>query len=147
MTIHVIYASTSGNVEKVVETAAEVLRQAGLAVELHRAEQTPLSVITDNDTFILASSTWEHGVLNPFFQRLYSEMKDQDFTGKRAGFMGCGDRRYESVLFNEGIKMINRLWTKQGGQQLHHMHIIDGDPYPQLEPVKVWATEFAAALQ
>lgn len=65
--LHVIYASTSGNVETVVETAAAVWREQGLTVELHRAEQTSIELVKENSQFVIATSTWEHGALNPFF--------------------------------------------------------------------------------
>ncbi len=139
MTIHAIYASTSGNVEVVVETAAQVLRDAGHEVILHRAEQTPLDVIKDNGLFLIATSTWEHGVLNPFFQRLYKEMKDQSFAGKKAAFIGCGDSRYEPILFNQGIKIVQERWLAQQGEAIHRLHLVNGDPYHQLELIKIWA--------
>ncbi len=147
-TIQVIYASTSGNVEKVVETVAEVLQSEGFPAELHRAEQTELSLIQSNATFILATSTWEHGRLNPFFEKLAESMKNQDFSGKRAAFIGLGDRRYEPVLFTEGMEKLRKIWLDQGGQEIGDRMRLQGEPYDKLENVvKPWARSFVQALR
>lgn len=148
MSLEVIYASTSGNVEAVVEKAAEVLRAQGIDVNLHRAEQTPLDVITQNNTFILATSTWEHGELNHFFWRLFKEMKGQDFRGKRATFIGLGDMRYEPVLFNQGMKILRQLWLDQQGDEFHRQLLINNEPYKVLDTtVTTWANDLAAVLK
>ncbi|HYD35223.1 MAG TPA: flavodoxin family protein [Vitreimonas sp.] len=144
MVVHAIYASTSGNVEAVIEKVAGILRAAGQAVELHRAEQTSLDVITNNDTFIIATSTWEHGELNPFFRKLLEEMKDQDFTGKRAAFIGLGDTRYEPVLFCQGMEIVRKAWIDQQGQQIFQTLKINGEPYHHLETV---VSDWAQGLQ
>lgn len=146
--VHIIYASTSGNVEIVVETVAKHLREAQLEVELHRAEQTGLEVITNNDTFILATSTWEHGQLNPFFEKLYKELKTQNLQGKRATFVGCGDTRYEPILFNQGIKIIHKAWLAQQGEEFHRQLLINGEPYHVLDTrVAEWAQNLAELLK
>lgn len=148
MVIHAIYASTSGNVEITVEAAIEVLRQQGFEVVLHRSEQTAIEVIQNNENFILASSTWEHGVLNHFFQPLYEAMKKIDLTGKKAAFIGLGDMRYEPVLFNQGIKILHKTWHELGGEQLGGMLLINGEPYHILDTkVKPWATEIAGLFK
>ena len=148
MTIHAIYASTSGNVEAVVEKVAEVLRTQGIEVELHRAESTPLSVITENTYFLLATSTWVHGELNPFFDRLDKELKSVDLSNKKAAFIGCGDVRYEQVLFNQGCKILHQHWTDQQGSEIYRRLLINGEPYHILDTtVTKWALELAADLK
>lgn len=141
MEVNIVYASTSGNTETVVETVATVLKKNGIEVILWRSEQTPIEVLTkkENEYFVLASSTWEHGVLNHFFQRLFDEMSSQDFSGKKAAFIGLGDMRYEPVLFNQGIKQLMQLWKERNGDQIHIPLLINGEPYHQLEKVEKWA--------
>ena len=138
--IHMIYASTSGNVELVMETISDVLQSKGLHTTLSRAERTAPEVITLNDTFILGTSTWEHGKLNPFFAKMYEAMKTIGCRGKQAAFVGLGDRRYEPVLFCEGMEQVRRLWLHQGGKEIGERLRIQGEPYGQLEKiVKPWA--------
>ncbi len=148
MSVHVVYASTSGNVEIVVEKVVKILRDAQISVEAHRAEQTPLETISNNDTFILATSTWEHGQINPFFNSLLKEMKSQNFAGKRATFIGLGDIRYEHVLFNQGMKVLRGVWLDQGGTEFHRQLLINGEPYHVLDTtVTVWAEALKTLLQ
>lgn len=145
--IQLIYASTSGNVETVVEKVAEVLQAQGYQPTLHRAEQTSLEVIERHQTFILATSTWEHGALNPFFVELHKQMKQADFAGKRAAFIGLGDRRYEPILFCEGMEILKRTWTsRQGGEIIDPLRI-QGEPYALLDTLVVpWALKLSQAL-
>lgn len=144
LTLHCIYASTSGNVEKVVETVAQRWRDLGWQVTLHRAEKTQLSTIQDNTHFLFATSTWEHGVLNPFFARLFNEMTKADFTGKQAAFIGLGDTRYEPVLFCEGMQIVRQNWLKNHGQEVGSALRINGEPYSRLETMVIpWADRIA----
>lgn len=142
MDICLIYASTSGNVEIVMETIADVLQaHKGISVELLRAENTPITVIEKNSDFIFGTSTWEHGALNPFFSRLYKELQSVDCTGKEAAFVGLGDVRYEPILFCEGMKKLERLWEKQGGTVIGNHLTINGEPYSKLQSVVTPWTE------
>lgn len=127
-TIHAIYASTSGNVEWVIDTIADAWRLAGHQVNTHRAEITSPDVIAENDLFLFGTSTWEHGELNPFFVKLYEAMEKMDFSNKSAFFIGCGDFRYEPVLFNAGIQFIVDRWKNNSGTELYHTLKFNNDP-------------------
>jgi flavodoxin len=133
MTLHCIYASTSGNVQATVEYVADWLRQKGVEVELHRAEQTPFQVVAENQQFLLATSTWEHGVLNPFFDKLAADFQINSLSGKKAGFIGLGDTRYEPVLFCGGMETLKNIWTKSGGEVKGNVLKINGEPFHQFE--------------
>lgn len=148
MKVDLIYASTSGNVEIVMETIAEELRKQHLAPVLNRAEKTPLETIKKNGHFVFGTSTWEHGMLNPHFEELYEAMKTENFNNKQAAFVGLGDRRYEPVLFCEGIELVQRLWLKSGGKKIGTILKIQGEPYEQLESlVRPWALQLAEKLK
>ena len=140
MQIYLIYASTSGNVEVTMEYVSGFLKRQGFEVFLKRAEQTPIETIEKNKKFVFGTSTWQHGNLNPFFMRLYEEMKTKDFSGKQAAFVGLGDRRYEPILFCEGIIKIRHLFLKNGGEEVGSYLKIQGEPYGQLNLVVApWA--------
>ena len=146
--MQIVYASTSGNVEFVVETVADLLVEAGISCTLHRAEQTSIDVIKNNGTFILATSTWEHGEINPFFDKLLAEMKTTDMTGKRAAFIGLGDMRYEPVLFNQGIKLLKSLYLEKGGKDISDLLLIDGEPYNQIDDrIRPWTAKLIEELK
>ena len=144
MGIDLVYASTSGNVEIVMETVAKVLRQNGFKIALNRAEKTSIETIKKNKYFVFGTSTWDHGQLNPFFQKLYEAMQTVNFQNKEAAFVGLGDRRYEPVLFCKGIDKVHELWLKKDGKEVGTMLKIQGEPYEILDSKVVpWASELA----
>ena len=106
-----------------------------MQISSSRAEQTTIATIQKNTKFIFATSTWEHGKLNPFFAHLFEQMKDLSFKGKSAGFVGLGDTRYEPVLFCEGIQIVRDLWLQRGGEEIGSMLKIQGEPYSKLQNV------------
>ena len=139
MDIYLIYASTSGNVEIVMESIGNTLLSRGFKTTLCRAEETSIEVVGEHHKFVLGTSTWEHGRLNPFFAHLYEQLKTLDCQGKQAAFVGLGDRRYEPVLFCEGIEKIRRLWLQEGGYEISTVLKIQGEPYAQIgSVVKPW---------
>lgn len=145
--IKIIYASTSGNVEIVCQKIAEVLEKQGLKTSLHRAEQTKIDEVKNHDYFILATSTWEHGAINPFFKPLREEIKKTDMSGKFAGIVGLGDTRYEEVLFCEGAEKLKRAFISSGGKVIYNTLKIDGEPYDLLDTaVTDWANYFLKTL-
>ena len=146
--ITVIYASTSGNVEMVVDYVADILREAGMNVNLHRAEATDDSILLDNDLFILATSTWGHGILNPFFDDMLINIKDNNMSGKRAAFIGLGDARYDEAHFCEGIKIVNGAFLKSNGTEIHRILKINGEPHKFMDLlVKKWAIDLIQVLK
>ena len=139
--IHIIYASTSGNTEFVMDKVADLWRETGKEVFLHRAEITDINLIKDNKFFLLATSTWDHGTINPFFDKLLAEMKKTDFSGKSAAFIGLGDRRYEKHYFCTGMTLLKEVWEKSGGQSLGVPLTIGREPFDELidKVVRGWA--------
>lgn len=144
---HAIYASTSGNVELVVEHVQLQLQRELIECELHRAEITPVEIVLDNNLFILATSTWEHGEINPFFDRLLTQLSDANLTGKRAAFVGLGDKRYEPVLFCGGMEKLKKIFIRQGGRVIYEPLKLNGEPHHQLESiVDPWVKEIISEI-
>jgi flavodoxin len=143
-----IYASTSGNTEVVVDEVVSRWRQAGLEMTVVRSETAPLDIWEQGQTFLLATSTWEHGIINPFFQPLFEKLAEVDCSGKQAAFIGMGDRRYEPVLFCQGIKELRKRWSEQGGASIGQPLLINGEPYDLLDTqVASWADQTLALLR
>lgn len=137
--IQIIYASASGNVETVCQYVADMMIEHGLQVSLHRAEQTPIEIIINNDKFILATSTWEHGVLSHFFDNLHEQIKKMDLSGKSSAFIGLGDIRYEPALFCKGMDILRESFLAANGIEIFHPIKINGEPYPILETtIREW---------
>jgi len=147
-TIHIVYASTSGNVEAVVDKVAEILRRHKFDVTLTRSEQTPIEKVKKNELFLFASSTWNTGQLNPFFIPLFNKMREVKFKGKKAMFIGLGDTRYHSYYFCRAINLIHELWTDNGGEAVYAPLRINGEPYDLLDTnVTIWTKKVISELR
>jgi flavodoxin len=143
-----IFASTSGNVAAVVNKVAEVLQSTGATVTSYRSETASVDLLQQDAIFILATSTWEHGMLNPYFVDFLTQMSELDLHGKRAIFIGLGDRRYEPVLFAEGIEIVRRKFLELGGEQVYETLKIDGEPQELLDSVVTeWANKLVETLK
>ena len=127
--IPIIYASTSGNVEATCQHVSDLLREVGIESSLHRVEKTDFKVIQESNFILFATSTWEHGELNPFFNKIMIEIEKNNLTGKSAGFIGLGDIRYEQVLFCKGIDIVREAFMKSGGKDIYSPLKINGEPY------------------
>lgn len=148
MNVNIIYASTSGNVEATVEFVARLLTYMGIYISMDRSELTDIGKINNNNKFIFATSTWDHGKINPLFWGLFESMQKHSFGGKQAAFIGLGDRRYEPVLFCHGMEQVRDLWIEKGGEEIIPALKINGEPYSQLSATvspwtnllaKIWA--------
>lgn len=139
--VHIIYASTGGNTEHVMEQVAKYWQDSGVQVELHRAEQTSISVILENKYFLLSTSTWDHGTINPFFNKLLAEMKTADLSDKVAAFIGLGDRRYEKHYFCTGMLSLKEVWEKNNGRSVGIALMIGREPFEERieQMVQDWA--------
>lgn len=131
--VTIIYASTSGNVETVCFHVSDILKSKEIESELHRAEKTGIEVLNNNSFFIFATSTWEHGEINPFFNKLLAEISQTDLSNKRSAFIGLGDTRYEQVLFCKGIDILREAFLKSGGSEVLTTLKINGEPYKYLQ--------------
>ena len=139
--IHIIYASTSGNTEFVMDTVANKWRKMGREVILHRSEAIDIDTIKENNHFLLATSTWDHGTINPFFNKLFSEMKKTNCSGKQAAFVGLGDRKYTKHHFCKGMTLLKEVWEKSKGESLGIALTIGREPFDELmiKIIEDWA--------
>ncbi|MFZ1721574.1 MAG: flavodoxin family protein [Microgenomates group bacterium] len=143
----VIYASTSGNTEAVVEAVCAVWEKLNIPTEMHRAEQVDATILEKSNYFLLATSTWEHGVINPFFMQFFKSLENASLQGKYASFIGTGDTRYEPVLFCGGMNMLRERWLEKGGQEIGTALKINGEPYQLLNTrVAEWATSLVPQI-
>ena len=146
--IEIIYASTSGNVEAVCQKISDILNENGIPSQLHRAENTDFSVINDNNLFLLATSTWEHGEINPFFSNLLKEISNKDITGKKSAFVGLGDTRYEQILFCKGIDILRETFLKSNGSEMLTTLKINGEPYGYFDStIQTWTQRLIDILK
>ena len=141
--LHIVFASTSGHTEYVVEALIDSLKSStpGWEIEETMAEKTQPQDLLRGDILLLASSTWNtgsiEGQLNPhMWVLLHGKAKTLDLAGKPCACIGLGDHRY--------------FYTARAADHLQHyvkvhygrlivptLKIID-EPYGQEEAVTVW---------
>jgi flavodoxin len=146
-----VYASTSGNVEATMGYIANKLSKVGYETELVRVEKVDFSVFEKNEIFVLGTSTWDHGTINPFWDKMLEEIKTKRVEGKKACFVGLGDVRYEPVYFCKGIDTLRDIFLQAGGVQIGVTLKINGDPYVMFNQEKslinIWTDNLIAQLK
>lgn len=147
--LHIIFASTSGHTEYVVDTLIESMKDSGIAIEKQRVELAKPEDMLRGDVLILGSGTWNtgsvEGQLNPYMHFfLRDKAKDFDLKGKKVGIIGLGDERY---FFTAAAKIHLEEYVKtHGGELLEPGLRIVNEPYGQEEVVRAWAKEFIKNL-
>jgi len=114
--ILIVYASRTGNTEKLAQAIAEGARSAGVGVELKRAKDTK-PVDTDADAFAFGShSAFEYmaGELKTVFEDFYL-VRDK-LAGKPVLIFTTGKGGQVSVLesIDKVVGIFNPNWVKPG---------------------------------
>ena len=142
--IHIIYASTSGHTEFVVDTLIAYLKKQrkDLTIEKKRAELATPEDLLNCDSLVLASSTWNtggpEGQLNPhMFALVMNRAADVDLKKKKVAVIGLGDDRYHFVC--EAAAHLEEFVTSRGGTLIRPTLRIINEPYNQQKKVEQWA--------
>jgi flavodoxin I len=147
--LHIIFATTSGHTEFVVDTLARSVDLSDWEVEKTLAEKASQQDILRGAVLLLASSTWNaggvEGQLNPHMSvLLHSKAKDLDLAAKPSACIGLGDHRYYYTA-----RAANLL---QGYVESHHgqlllpaLRIVD-EPYGQEQAILGWGKQLADVL-
>ena len=150
--LHIVFASTSGHTEYVLDTLAGSLREfvPEWDIERRMAEQTQPLDLLQGDILLLASSTWNtggiEGQLNPHMEVLLQEQaKDVDLAAKPCACIGLGDHRY-FYLARAADRLQRYVETHHGKLILPTLKIVD-EPYGQEETVRAWAMQLVSAAQ
>lgn len=146
-TLHIIYASTSGHTEYVVDTLISSLR--GLAVEKQRAELAQPEDLLQGDVLVLATSTWNtggpEGQLNPhMFALLMNRAADIDLQGKRVAVIGLGDDRYHFLC--AAADHLEEFVKTHNGILIEPTLRIINEPYNQQKKIEQWSAAFLKAI-
>lgn len=143
----IIYSSTGGNTELVVDKVTELLESKGHQISIKRAEESSLGDLTDHDLYILASPTYGHGTLHHDFQKFADQLKDQDLSSKKFAVIGLGDQRYEKEYLLESAKILENLVKDQKGELVHIPLRVLNSPVPHLDSLIVsWIQQLSEKL-
>jgi flavodoxin len=144
--VHILFASTSGHTEYVVEALIDSLKSTipGWAIEETIAEKAQPQDMLSGDILLLACGTWNtggiEGQLNPhMWVLLHDKAKTLDLAGKPCACIGLGDHRYFYTA-----RAVDHL---QHYVKAHHgrlivpaLKVID-EPYGQEDAVRVWGQQ------
>lgn len=90
-----IYASMSGNTERMAEVVSEGIRETGAELEIiDIMNGTNAMDLLDYDGILLGSYTWGDGELPDDYLDFYEELDELDLSGKKAAVFGSGDTGY-----------------------------------------------------
>jgi flavodoxin len=141
--LHIVFASTSGHTEYVVDALTDSLKSAapGWEIEETMAEKTRPQDLLSGDILLLASSTWNtgsiEGQLNPhMWVLLHDEAKNLDLAEKPCACIGLGDHRYYYTA-RAADHLQHYVKAHNGRLIVPTLRIID-EPYGQEEAVTVW---------
>lgn len=141
--IHIMYASTSGHTEYVVDTLINFLKERApeIEAERQRAELAQPEDLLRGDLVILGSGTWNfggvEGQLNEHMHRfLFERSRGIDLTGKRLAFISLGDDRYHYTTrcTEKFMRFLRESHAKPGLIPL----IVVNEPYGQEERIMKW---------
>lgn len=149
-TVHIIYASSSGHTEYVVDVLEKQLQAAGVSVSRQLAESAQPQDLLRGDVLVLGSGTWNtgsvEGQLNPHMHDLLlGRAKDIDLSGKQSALIALGDERYYYTL--RAGEYLRTFVQTHGGSLICEQLSIVNEPYGQEERIEKWGVKFLASLQ
>ncbi len=150
-TLHIIYASTSGNTEHVVHTLVQALRMTrpDLEIDSQRVELARPEDLLRGDVVLLGSGTWNtggnEGQLNTHMHAFLRERaRDVDLGGKPMAFISLGDDRYYHRT--RCTEHFLRFQREHHGTLLLSPLIIVNEPYGQEDKILRWAQKLVDRL-
>ena len=148
--LHIVFASTSGHTEYVVDALTESLKSIapGWEIEETIAERTQPQDLLSGDVLLLASSTWNtggiEGQLNPHMWVLLRDKAETlDLAGKPCACIGLGDHRYFYTA-RAADHLQHYVKAHHGRLIVPTLKIID-EPYGQEEAVRAWGKQLVDA--
>jgi len=150
LSLHIVFASTSGHTEYVVDALINSLKSItpGWEIEQTKAEKAQPQDLLNGDVLLLASATWNtgsiEGQLNPhMWVLLHDKAKTLDLAGKPCACIGLGDHRYFYTA-RAADHLQYYVKAHHGRLIVPTLKIID-EPYGQEEAVRVWGKQLVDA--
>jgi flavodoxin I len=148
--LHIIFATTSGHTEFVVDTLTSSAELSGWNVETTLAEKASPQDMLRGDALLLASSTWNtggvEGQLNPHMSvLLQSKAKTLDLAGRLSACIGLGDHRYYYTARAADL-LQDYIESHHGRLLLPTLRVVD-EPYGQESAILNWGRQLADVLR
>ena len=124
----IIYGTTSGNTEYVVERIQEGLQDRGMQVTLERVEVAQPEDAKNYDLLILACPTYNVGRLQEYFEPFYEKLVKADLKDLPAAVVALGmSKDYD--IYAEAADYLETGLQKAGAKQILPTLRIDGMPH------------------
>jgi flavodoxin I len=150
--LHIVFASTSGHTDYVVELLIDSLKSItpGWEIKKTMAEKAQPQDLLSGDILLLASATWNtgsiEGQLNPhMWMLLHDRAKTLDLAGKPSACIGLGDHRYFYTA-RAADHLQHYVKVHHGRPIIPALKIID-EPYGQEPAVRAWGKQLVDASQ
>jgi flavodoxin I len=166
--LQIIYATTSGHTEYVIQALCEHLENPksqesksqtnsksqspnskNIEVNVKRAELAEAEDFAKGDVLLLACGTWNamgrEGQLDPhMFVLLNKKAKGIDLAGKQCLVISLGDDRFKYTA--RATEHLANFINNHGGHMLMPPLVIVNDPYGQEEHVTKWGDKLLEKL-
>lgn len=144
-TINLLYGTTSGNTELVIDQLALLLQKAGHTLFRHRAEQAKPPMMGTGDCTLLASPTYGHGLLQEDMAVFLDRARKENFSFNRkpCAVVALGDAKYDPEHHIEAARILEQFIRDQQGELLLPALKISRSPVLHLESL---VTEWAKTL-
>lgn len=148
VSFHIIYASTSGHTEYVVQLLQEQLKNDTVRFTKQRVELAQGEDLLTGDLLILASGTWNtggpEGQLNPHMDAFVrGRAKDVNLQGRKVAVIGLGDRRYYFTA--RALEHLQEFVRTHKGEVVSSLRIVN-EPYGQEGAVRRFGKKLLSFL-
>ena len=150
--LHIIYASTSGHTEYVIDALIRFLssKVPSMQVERQRAELAHPKDLLRGDVLILGSGTWNtggtEGQLNMHMHALLKDRaKDLDLCQRPIAFISLGDERY--YYRTRCTEHFLRFQREHNATLFIPPLVLVNDPYGQEEKIQRWGDKLLTRMQ
>jgi flavodoxin I len=148
--LHIIFATTSGHTEFVVDTLTRSIELSDWEIEKTLAEKASQQDMLRGDCLLLASSTWNtggfEGQLNSHMSvLLQGKAANLDLAAKPSACIGLGDHRYYYTA-RAADRLQEYIESHQGRLLLPALRIVD-EPYGQEQAIVGWGKQLADVLE
>lgn len=149
MTISILYASTSGHTQFVVEELQKLWGEKGHSVMTKKAEISCKEDLLSPDLLVLASGTWntggQEGNLNPHMHALlFEKCRELDLQEKKVALISLGDERY--YFTTRCTEHFLRFVKSANGKAVSPPLIIVNEPFDQENRITRWGQSILSSL-
>lgn len=118
--VKIVYCSITGNDEEIADILDEKFQELGCEVDVSEMTQTDSSDFLDSDINIIASYTYDEGIVPEEALDFYEDLQEEDLTGKIYGTCGSGDRFYDDFCraIYEFAKVFDKVGAIKGAESV-----------------------------